>query len=221
MIFLRFLAILLVAVVGFFLGRRYLRQRAERAKRLQEFRSFLREVRKWMASFEGTQDFDEQIHALAMMEKHCAQAFQLLRERPEVMDITIACQQERRMLAQQAAVSEAERYMQMALETPNLRARVGRMNQVVQSLKVGSRLLFPHERITNAMRSAVQYEESLEGVSKLPEAEQTAAGEKALELLKPYFEIVENLKEENARMLEKPWPHDEIQQKLDRLESQG
>lgn len=221
MIFFAVLAFLVVAAAGFFLGRRYLRQRAERATRIQEFRSHLKEVRRWMASFEGTQDYDEQIHALAMMEKHCAQAFQLLRERPEVMDITIACQQERRKLAQHAAVSEAERYMKMALETPNLRARVGRMDQVAQALKVGSRLLFPHERITNAMRSAVQYEESLDAISKLPEAEQAAAAEKALALLKPYFEIVANLKEENARMLEKPWPHGDIQQKLDRLESQG
>jgi hypothetical protein len=169
--------------------------------------------------FEKTTDFDDQIRLLADMVRYCSQGFRLFPQEPLIMDIARACEDERRKLAQRWAVSESERYVKMMQESSNIRVRAGRADQVVESLKVASRLLFPHEKITNAMRAATQYQEALEATLELPEDRREAAAQGLWHLFEPYFPIMEELRRDNAEQLDRfPWPGARIREWLARLE---
>lgn len=211
------LALGVLAVGGVFL-RRGLNRRRQRQEKRARFGEELRNIRRAVEQFEKTVDFDEQIRLLADIDRYCATGFRLFPERPEIMDIARACDDERRKLSQGWAVAEPSRLMKLVEESDNLRVKAGRADQVAESLKVASRLLFPHEQITNAMRSVVQYQEALEGVLELPEEERTAAAAELCSLLDPYFEILEELKRENAELARVPWAGEQIRQRLERLE---
>ncbi|HSC77980.1 MAG TPA: hypothetical protein VLB32_05395, partial [Candidatus Acidoferrales bacterium] len=75
-----------------------------------------------------------------------------------------------------------------------------------------------HEAITNAMRSVVQYQEALEGILELPEAERDATAEGAKTLLEPYFRIMAEMEQINVELNRVPWKGDEIRRLLSDLE---
>lgn len=210
--------VLVVVVAGAFLLRLAWKRHGERRAKRREYREFLQQIRGAVEEFEKTQDFDEQIRVLADIGRYCANALRLFPEHPEIMQIDRACQDERRKLAQHWAVAESGRLMKLVEESTNLRAKAGRADQVAESLKVISRLLFPHDQITNAMRSVVQYQETLEGTLELPEAEREAAAAAAWSLLDSYFEIMEELKKENQELARVPWQGERVRQVVAQLE---
>lgn len=210
--------VLLAAGGGALLLRRTLRRRRQRQDKRRQFRDELRQIAAAVEQFERTTDFDDQIRLLADITRCCSKAFRIFPDQPEMMNIARFCEDERRKLAQHWAVSESGRLMRLVEESSNLRARFGRADQVAESLKIVSRLLFPHEQITNAMRSVVQYQEALEGVLELPEDERGAAAEGIRSLLDPYFRIMEELKSDNQELARVPWAGHQIRQILQRLE---
>ena len=211
------LGLVVLVAGGFFLRRALGRQRQRGGKRRQ-FREELGQIRAAVEQFEKATDFDDQIRLLADIVRYCSRGFRLFPEQAEIMNIARACEDERRKLAQQWAVAESSRLMKLVEESENLRVKAGRADQVTESLKVASRLLFPHEKITNAMRSVVHYQETLEGLLELPEDQRFAAAEGARTLLDPYFQIMEELKQENEELARVPWLGEQIRQKLERLE---
>ncbi|MBI4466375.1 MAG: hypothetical protein HY656_02955 [Acidobacteria bacterium] len=202
---------------GVFLHRA-LRRHRQRGEKRVKYREELANIRTALEQFEKMADFDEQIRLLADINRYCSKGFRLFPEQPEIMDITRACDDERRKLAQHWAVAESLRLMKFVEESESLRVKAGRADQVGEALKVASRLLFPHEQITNAMRSVVQYQEALEGLLELPEDQRQAAADGVRSLLDPYFQIIEGLKRENEELARVAWPGQQIRQKLDRLE---
>lgn len=216
-VILGLLALAALAAGAFWLRRSWALQKA-RAEKRKQFRAKLLEIRQAVEKFEKTTDFDDQIRLLADIVRYCSQGFRLFPDESLIMDIARACEDERRKLAQHWAVVESERYVKIMEESSNLRVRAGRADQVVESLKVASRLLFPHERITNAMRAATQYQEALEAVLELPEEQRDAAAQGVWHLFEPYFQIVEELRKDNAELARVPWAGPRIREWLIRLE---
>lgn len=208
----------LAAVLGALVVRRGLRQRAARAQKRAQFREELANIRRAVEEFEACADFHEQIRILADLNRYCAKGFRLFPDQAEIMTLTRFSDDERRKLVQQWAVAESERLMRLVEESTNLRSRAGRADQVAESLKEASRYLFPHEKITSAMRAVVQYQEALEGILELPEDQRAAAAEGARTLLGPYFTILEELKRENQELARIAWPAACIRETLARLE---
>lgn len=200
------------------LVRRALRQRRQRREKRAKLRRELDHIRQAVEEFEKAADFDEQIRLLADINRYCSTGFRLFPDRPDIMDITRACDDERRKRSQQWAVAESLRLMKLVEESENLRVKAGRADQVAEALKVASRLLFPHERITNAMRSVVHYQEALEGALELPEDQRAAAADGLHSLLDPYFQIIAELTRENDELARVAWPGERIREILARLE---
>ncbi|MFQ5778632.1 MAG: hypothetical protein ACE5IP_11565, partial [Terriglobia bacterium] len=190
------LALAVLAGGAFFLRHAWRRRRARREKRRQ-FRGSLRGIRQAVEAFEKAKDFDEQIHLLADIVRSCSQGLRFLPEQAAIMNIARHCDDERLKLAQHWAVTESARLMALTEESANLRSKIGRADQVVESLKVISRLLFPHERITDAMHAVTRYQEALEGAVELPDDQRAEVAEGARTLLEPYFRIVAELRSEN------------------------
>ena len=207
-----------VLVAGGFLVRRVLRRAGERRAKRAQLREELANIRGAVEEFERTTDFHEQIRVLADLNRYCAKGFRLFPDQPAIMEITRHSDDERRKLTQHWAVRESERLMKLVEEAANLRSRAGRADQVAESLKEASRYLFPHEKITNAMRAVTQYQEALEGVLELPEDQRAAAAEGARTLLKPYFTILAEMKRENEELARAAWPGERIREILARLE---
>ena len=212
-----FFVLLLLAGGGIFL-RGVLRRRRGRWEKRREFRARLAEIRQGVEQFEKATDFDDQIRLLADINRYSAQGFRLLPDLADIMTVTRHCDDERRKLAQHWAVAESQRLMKFVAESENLRVKAGRADQVAESLKVASRLLFPHEKITSAMRSVTQYQEALEGLLELPEAQRALAADGVRALLDPYFRIIVELERENEELARVPWPGEEIRRLLNRLE---
>lgn len=209
---------ILAAVVAGLVLRRLLRQHAARAEKRAQFRAELANIRRAVEEFEPCADFHEQIRLLADLNRACAKGFRLFPERAEIMTLTRFSDDERRKLVQHWAVAESLRLMKFIEESSNLRSRAGRADQVVESLKEASRYLFPHEKITSAMRAVTQYQEALEGILELPEEQRDAAAEGARTLLEPYWRILEELKRENEELARVPWPGEKVRAILARLE---
>jgi len=209
---------LLGVALGALVLRRALARRAERQAKRAEFRAELANIRRAVEEFEKAADFHDQIRLLADLNRYCSKGFRLFPDQPDVMSITRFSDDERRKLTQQWAVAESERLMKMVEESTSLRVRAGRADQVAESLKEASRYLFPHEKITNAMRSVVQYQEALEGILELPEEQRESAAQGAAALLEPYFRIVEEIKKENEELARVAWPGARIREILARLE---
>jgi len=208
----------LAAVLGTLVVRRALRQRAAGQEKRAQFRAELANIRRAVEEFEQCADFHEQIRILADLNRYCAKGFRLYPDQPDIMTITRFSDDERRKLTQQWAVAESERLMKFVEESTNLRSRAGRADQVAESLKEASRYLFPHEKITSAMRAVTQYQEALEGILELPEDQRAAAAEGARTLLAPYFTIIEELKRENQELAWVAWPGERLREILARLE---
>lgn len=208
----------LAALIAAFFGRRSLRRHRERREKRRQFRQQSKQILPAIEQFETTADFDDRIRLLADITRYCSNGFRLLPNQLAIMEIARFCGDERRKLVQQWVVAESGRLMQFVEQSDNLRVKAGRADQVAESIKVASRLLFPHEKITNAMRSVVQYQEALEGLLELPDEQRTHAADGARILLEPYFQIMEELKKENEELARTPWPGEEIRRILARLE---
>ena len=206
----------LVAVV-FFL-RRALGRGRERAEKRRQLREEIRQIRSTLDEFEKAKELDDQIRLLADITRYASTSFRLFPDHPEIMNIMRACEDERRKLVQHWVVEESQRLMKFVEESGNLRVKAGRADQVAECIKVASRYLFPHEQITNAMRSVVHYQEAIEGILELPEAAREATAEGAKTLLEPYFRIMEEMKQVNAELARVPWKSDDIRALLARLE---
>ena len=208
----------LAAVLGALVVSRALRQRAAREEKRAQFRAELANIRRAVEEFEPCADFHEQIRILADLNRYCSKGFRLFPDQPDIMTLTRFSDDERRKLTQHWAVAESERLMKFVEESTNLRSRAGRADQVAESLKEASRYLFPHEKITSAMRAVTQYQEALEGILELPEDQRDAAAEGARTLLAPYFTIIEELKRENQELARVAWPAARLREILARLE---
>ncbi|HXE76215.1 MAG TPA: hypothetical protein VNN18_11370 [Candidatus Xenobia bacterium] len=206
-----------LAVAVFYL-RRALARSQERAAHRREFRKDIESIRAALAEFEKSTDIDDQIRLLADITRYAANGFRLFPDHPEIMNIVRACEDERRKLVQHWVVGESRRLMKFVEESTNLRVKAGRADQVAECIKVASRYLFPHEAITSAMRAVVQYQEALEGILELPEAEREATAEGAKTLLEPYFRIMQEMDQVNAELARVPWKGDEIRRLLTDLE---
>ncbi|MFQ5696052.1 MAG: hypothetical protein ACE5HB_08690, partial [Terriglobia bacterium] len=198
--------------------RRWRRRRRERGEKRSEFRARLEEIRQAVERFEQVQEFDEQIRLLADITRHGSKAYRALPDQPQIMHIVRMCEDERRKLAQHWAVAEATRLMAMMQAATNLRVRAGRADQVVEALKIVSRLLFPHDKITHAMHSVTHYQEALEGALALPPEEQAQAVEGSERLLAPYFQIIDELRKDNQELARSAWPAEQVRATLTRLQ---
>lgn len=207
-----------VLVGGGFLLRRFVRRLRERREKRRQFREELSQILPALEQFEKTADFDDQIRLLADITRYCAKGFRLLPNQLAIMEIARYCGDERRKRVQQWVVAESTRLMQFVEASESLRVKAGRADQVGECVKVASRLLFPHEKITNAMRSVVQYQEALEALLELPDEQRTHAAEGARILLDPYFQIIEELKKENEELARVAWAGEQIRRLLARLE---
>lgn len=219
---MKWVLIALVVVVAitaavFFLRRALARSRALAEKRRQ-LRDEIRQIRAALDEFEKARELDDQIRLLADITRYASTSFRLFPDHPEIMNIMRACEDERRKLVQHWVVEESQRLMKFVEESSNLRVKAGRADQVAECIKVASRYLFPHEPITNAMRSIVHYQEALEGILEVPEAERDSTAGGALTLLEPYFRIMEEIKQVNAELARVPWKGEEIRALLSRLE---
>ena len=207
-----------VLVGGTVFLRRFVHRQRERREKRRQFREELKQILPAIEQFEKTADFDDRIRLLADITRYCSKGFRLLPHHLVIMEIARYCGDERRKLVQQWVVSESSRLMQFVEASESLRVKAGRADQVAECIKVASRLLFPHEKITNAMRSVVQYQEALEGLLELSEKQRAHAAEGARILLEPYFQIIEELKKENEELARAPWPGEPIRQLLARLQ---
>lgn len=207
-----------VLVGGGLFFRWALRGRRARREKQREFRARLAEIRQAVEEFEQATDFDHQIRLLADMVSYCSKGYRVFPDQVEIMNIARACEDERRKLAQHWAVAESLRLMKLTEESTTLRVKAGRADQVVESLKVVSRLLFPHDQITHAMRSVTQYQEVLEGALELPENQRAEAAASAQSLLDPYFQVIEELKKNNQELARVPWPREQLRRTLAQLE---
>ena len=211
------IVIVALAATVFFLRRALARGR-ERAEKRRQLREEIRQIRAALDEFEKAKELDDQIRLLADITRYASTSFRLFPDHPEIMNIMRACEDERRKLVQHWVVEESQRLMKFVEESSNLRVKAGRADQVAECIKVASRYLFPHEQITNAMRSIVHYQEAIEGILELPEAEREATAGGALTLLEPYFRIMEEMKQVNAELARVPWKGDDIRALLSRLE---
>ena len=189
-----------------------------RAGDREALRKEIENIRTALAEFEQSADIDEQIRLLADITRYASNSFRHFPDHPEIMNVVRACEDERRKLVQHWVVEESMRLMKFVEESSNLRVKAGRADQVAECIKVASRYLFPHEAITNAMRSVVQYQEALEGILELPEAERDSAAGGALTLLQPYFRIMDDMQQVNIELARVPWKGDEIRKQLSELE---
>ena len=212
-----FIALVFAAVAFFFL-RRALRARRERGTKRTQLRQELASIRAALDEFEKATDFDDRIRLLADVGRYCARGFRLFPGETAIMEIDRACQDERRKLVQAWVVEESQRLMKFVEESANLRAKAGRADQVAECIKVASRYLFPHERITNAMRSVVQYQEAMEALLELPEEQRQLALAGLQSLLDPYFRIMEELKRDNTELAKVPWRGAGVRRLLEQLE---
>lgn len=212
-----FLVLVALAFGGLFL-RRALGKRRERAARRQQLRDELRQIRTALDEFERGSDFDDRIRLLADIGRYCTRGFRLFPQQPAIMDIDRACQDERRKLVQQWVVAESLRLMKFVEESTNLRSKAGRADQVAECIKVASRYLFPHEKVTSAMRSVVQYQEALEGLIELPDDQRALGLEGVNALLEPYFRIMQEMKQDNEELARVAWRGEEVRRILARLE---
>ena len=209
----------IVALIAAFVYlRRVFARGKARADKRQELRKEIENIRAALAAFEKSTDIDEQIRLLADITRYASTGFRHFPDHPEIMNIVRACEDERRKLVQHWVVAESMRLMKFVEESSNLRVKAGRADQVAECIKVASRYLFPHEAITNAMRSVVQYQEALEGILELPEVERDSAAGGALTLLQPYFRIVEEMEQVNIELARVPWKGEEIRSLLSQLE---
>jgi hypothetical protein len=213
-----FLLLLLALVVGALFLRRWRSRRREREAKRREYRELLRQIRAALDDFESATDFDDAIRLLADIGRHCARGRRLFPEHAEIMDIDRACEDERRQRVQAWVVAESLRLMRFVEESSNLRSKAGRADQVAECIKVASRYLFPHEKITNAMRSVVQYQEAMEALLELPDDKRQLALDGLQSLLDPYFRIMEELKRDNAELARRPWRGEHVREILARLE---
>jgi hypothetical protein len=218
---MKWVLVALIAVVAlaagvFFLRRALARGRA-RAEKRHQLAAEIQQMRAALDEFEKAKELDDQIRLLADITRYASNGFRLFPDHPEIMNIMRICEDERRKLVQHWVVEESLRLMKLVGESGNLRVKAGRADQVAECIKVASRYLFPHEQITNAMRSVVQYQEALEGILELPEAEREATAEGAKTLLEPYFRIMEEMKQANTELARVPWKGDDIRALLDRL----
>ena len=211
------IAVVALVAAVFFL-RRALGRGRERAEKRRQLREEIRQIRSTLDEFEKAKELDDQIRLLADITRYASTSFRLFPDHPEIMNIMRACEDERRKLVQHWVVEESQRLMKFVEESGNLRVKAGRADQVAECIKVASRYLFPHEQITNAMRSVVHYQEAIEGILELPEAEREATAEGAKTLLEPYFRIMEEMKQVNAELARVPWKGDDIRALLARLE---
>ncbi len=214
---LALVAVVALVVIVVYLRRAFAHGKA-RAGQREALRKEIENIRAALAEFEKSQDIDEQIRLLADITRYASTGFRLFPDHPEIMNIVRACEDERRKLVQLWVVGESMRLMKFVEESSNLRVKAGRADQVAECIKVASRYLFPHEAITNAMRSVVQYQEALEGILELPEAERDSAADGALTLLQPYFRIMEEMEQVNVELARTPWKGDEIRSLLSQLE---
>ncbi len=212
------LIVLVALAAGIYFLRRALARGRERAEKRGQLRDQIRQIRSTLDEFEKARELDDQIRILADITRYASTSFRLFPDHPEIMNIMRACEDERRKLVQHWVVEESQRLMKFVEESGNLRVKAGRADQVAECIKVGSRYLFPHEQITNAMRSVVHYQEAIEGILELPEAEREATAEGAKTLLEPYFRIMEEMKQVNAELARVPWKGDDIRALLSRLE---
>ncbi len=219
---MKWVLIALVAVVAVaavvFLLRRTLARGRERAEKRRQLAGEIRQLRAALDEFEKAQELDDQIRILADITRYASTGFRLFPDHPEIMNIMRACEDERRKLVQHWVVEESQRLMKFVEESSNLRVKAGRADQVAECIKVASRYLFPHEQITNALRSVVHYLEAVEGILELPEAEREATAEGAKTLLEPYIRIMEEMEQANLELARVPWKGDEIRATLSRLE---
>ena len=211
------IAVVALVAAVFFL-RRALGRGRDRAEKRRQLREEIRQIRSTLDEFEKAKELDDQIRLLADITRYASTSFRLFPDHPEIMNIMRACEDERRKLVQHWVVEESQRLMKFVEESGNLRVKAGRADQVAECIKVASRYLFPHEQITNAMRSVVHYQEAIEGILELPEAEREATAEGAKTLLEPYFRIMEEMKQVNAELARVPWKGDDIRALLARLE---
>jgi hypothetical protein len=211
------IALAALAAAAFFLRRALARRRA-RAEKRRQLADEIGQMRVALDEFEKAKELDDEIRLLADITRYASTGFRLFPGHPEIMNIMRACEDERRKLVQHWVVEESLRLMKFVEESGNLRVKAGRADQVAECIKVASRYLFPHEQITNAMRSVVHYQEAIEGILELPEAERDATAEGAKTLLEPYFRIMEEMKQANAELARVPWKGDEIRALLARLE---
>jgi hypothetical protein len=214
------IALLVVVVVAaaFFFLRRALTRGRERAEKRRQLAAEIRQTRAALDEFERAKELDDQIRLLADITRYASNGFRLFPDHPEIMNIMRICEDERRKLVQHWVVEESQRLMKFVEDSATLRVKAGRADQVAECIKVASRYLFPHEQITNAMRSVVQYQEAIEGILELPEAEREATAEGAKTLLEPYFRIMEEMKQANLELARVPWKGDDIRALLSRLE---
>ncbi|MGH9814211.1 MAG: hypothetical protein ACRD4T_13850 [Candidatus Acidiferrales bacterium] len=211
------IAVVALAAAVFFL-RRALGRGRDRAEKRRQLRDEIRQIRSTLDEFEKAKELDDQIRLLADITRYASTSFRLFPDHPEIMNIMRICEDERRKLVHHWVVEESQRLMKFVEESSNLRVKAGRADQVAECIKVGSRYLFPHEQITNAMRSVVHYQEAIEGILELPEAEREATAEGAKTLLEPYFRIMEEMKQVNAELARVPWKGDDIRALLTRLD---
>jgi hypothetical protein len=206
-----------LAAAMFFLRRSLARGR-EHAEKRRQLAGEIRQIRASLDEFERANELDDQIRILADITRYASTGYRLFPDHPEIMNIMRICEDERRKLVQHWVVEESQRLMKFVEESANLRVKAGRADQVAECIKVASRYLFPHEQITNAMRAVVHYQEAVEGILELPEAEREATAEGAKTLLEPYFRIIEEMKVENVELARVPWKGDDIRALLQRLE---
>ncbi len=214
---LALVAVVALIVIVVYL-RRALKSGQARAGQREALRKEIENIRAALAEFEKSTDIDEQIRLLADITRYASTGFRLFPDHPEIMNIVRACEDERRKLVQHWVVGESMRLMKFVEESSNLRVKAGRADQVAECIKVASRYLFPHEAITNAMRSVVQYQEALEGILELPEAERDSAADGALTLLQRYFRIMDDMQQVNVELARVPWKGEEIRSLLSQLE---
>lgn len=213
------LGLLAALAAVFFLFRWQRRRRARRAQ-TREFLSYIPQIRAALDEFERSQEFEDRIRLLADIVRYCSNAFRHLPQETAIMDVARLCEDERVKLCLRYAVDESRKSMNLVQQTEKLRMRAARMDQVAQALKVCSRYLFPHERITNAMRAAVRYQETLETSRDLPEDQQAEAIAAAQPLLAPYFQIIAELDTEANEIAQRaPWAGADLRARLDRIEA--
>src|SRR3972149_3776053 len=186
--------LVVAGVLATLMLRRALRQRADRQEKRAQFRAELANIRRAVEEFEQCADFHEQIRILADLNRYCSKGFRLFPDQPDIMNLTRFSDDERRKPPRRGAGAGWERLMKFVEESTNLRSRAGRADQVAESLKEASRYLFPHEKITSAMRSVTRYQEALEGILELPEDQRDPAAQGAAPLLEPYFRLIEEMR---------------------------
>lgn len=185
----------------------------QRAEFLKHYQSMVENFRR----LEQAADFDDRIKYMSLIVRDCSKASYLFpQDHPQtriLKEIVEACDAERVRLTLRQAVEVSEESMGAAASTDSFQNKIRNARHAFNILKICSRLLFPHENITNAMRLADRYVDTFSTrIESEAERERLLAQGRAI--MADFYRVLDLIKAEARRAEQHPLALDELRRKI-------